>query len=266
MKKSPSDIGEAVGKISLTLILSAVIFFSLQAFIFNPLYVYTSSDVLFSTTPIPEILGIFNDIAYPLGYALCFACVSYSIFKFSLSRSAKPIIILSVAFLLRYVVNYAVSSVAEGGFKFDDIPQSVLIPFGLDMILFVIICAIVCARIKKYYEAYVTVQKANMTLGKKTPSIHEDVFVGQKIISRGNPLHYSAAITGILLSAIKILTRLRYDIAFGLPSGPADTIWMIAYYISDILIAVLVYAASLLIFSYLERKTANTPANYTYHT
>lgn len=265
MKKSPSDIAAASGKISLALILSAVIFFSVQTFILNPLYVYTASNVLFSTTPIPEIIGILNDISYPVGYALCFAAVTYSIFKFSLSRSAKPISILCAAFLLRYVANYVISSIIEGGFKFSEILSAVVLPFGLDMLIFAIILALICVRIKRYYETYEQTLKANITLNKRTPSIHEDVFDEQKLISFKNPLHYSAALTGILLSAVKILTRLRYDISFGAPSGAADVIWMVAYYLSDILIAVLVYAASLLIFSYLEKKTASTPADYKYH-
>lgn len=265
MKKSPADISAASRKITLALILSAVIFFSIQTFILNPLYVYTSSNVVFSTTPIPEIIEIFNDISYPLGYALCFASVTYFIFKFSHTRSAKPIVILSVAFLLRYVANYVLSSIIEGGFRFSDFPASVLLPFGLDMLLFAIICIAVCVRIRRYYVAYESTLKANVTLSKKTPTIHEDVFEGAKLISLKNPLHYSAALTGVLLSAAKILTRIRYDLAHGAPSGAVDTVWMVVYYVSDLLIAVLVYAASLLLFSYLEKKTADTPADYKYH-
>ena len=266
MRKSPSDIRAAEKKISLTLIVCAAVFFSAQAFILNPLYVYTSSDVLFSNTPLPEIIGILNDISYPLGYALCFAAVTYSIFKFSFARSKRPIIILSLAFFLRYVANYIIASITDGGFRFSDIPSSVLLPFGLDMLLFAIICAIVYTRIKNYYKDYVLMQKANITLGNKTPSVHEDVFVDQKIISLKNPLHYSAALTGAVLAITKILTRIRFDLSVGAPTTLADTIWMIAYYLSDIMIAALVYAASLLIFSYLERKTADTPTDYTYHT
>lgn len=265
MKKSPADIMAASRKINLALILSAVIFFSIQTFILNPLYVYTSSNVVFSTTPIPEIIGIFNDISYPLGYALCFASVIYSIFKFSHTRSKKQIIALSVAFLLRYVANYVISSIIEGGFRFSDIPASILLPFGLDMLLFAIICVVVCVRIRRYYEAYEHTLKANVILNKKTPTVHEDVFEGERLISLKNPLHFSAFLTGALLAAAKILTRVRYDLAHGAPLGAADTIWMIVYYLSDILIAVLVYAASLLLFSYLEKKTADTPADYKYH-
>ena len=96
MRKSPADISAATKKISLTLIVCAAIFFSLQTFILNPLYVYTSSDVLFSTTPLPEIIGILNDVSYPLGYALCFASVTYSIFKFSFARSKRPIYVAAI--------------------------------------------------------------------------------------------------------------------------------------------------------------------------
>ena len=81
MRKSPEDIRSAEKKISRMLILYAALFFSLQAFILNPLYVFTSSDVRFAITPMPEIIGILNDISYPLGYALSFAAVTYSIFK-----------------------------------------------------------------------------------------------------------------------------------------------------------------------------------------
>lgn len=265
MRKTPTNIDSATRKISLALIFSAAIFFSLQAFILNPLYVYTSSNVLFSTTPIPEIIGILNDISYPLGYALCFACVTYSIFKFSLYRAKKQIIILSAAFLLRYVANYVISSIIDGGFRFAEIPAAVILPFGLDMLLFAVVCIIVRARIKRYYETYEQALKANIILNKKAPSVYEDIFENQKIISFKNPLHYSAALTGILLSATKILTRIRFDIAYGAPSGVADTIWMIAYYISDLLIVALVYAASLLLFAFLEKKTKDTPADLKYH-
>ena len=69
MKKAPEKNKTPQNRISTTLILCVIILFSLQTFIINPLYVYTSSDVVFATTPLPEIIEILGDIVDPIAYS-----------------------------------------------------------------------------------------------------------------------------------------------------------------------------------------------------
>ena len=253
MKKAPISERIAQKRICTTLVVLALAFFFLQTVIINPLYVYTSSDILFAVTPIPEILDILGDIIDPIGYALCFAAVSYSIFKFSASRSAKPIVILCVVFFVKWMVNYAISSIADGAITISDIKYPILY-FALDMIIFMAICIASSKSSGRYHERRAEIQKSNSVLGKKTPTIHEEIFEGDKLISLKNPLHFSAFFTGALLSAVKIATRVIFDIKLGGPTSLGDALWMITYYASDVLILVLVYATSLMLFSYFEKR------------
>ncbi len=253
MKKAPISERIAQKRICTALVILALAFFFLQTFIINPLYVYTSSDVVFAVTPIPEILDIIGDIADPVGYALCFAAVVYSVFKFSVSRSTKPIVILCVTFFIKWMANYAVSSIADGMITLSDIKYPIIY-FIFDMLIFTAVCIAASVKSKRYHEQRAEIQKSNSVLGKRTPSVHEEIFEGKKILSFKNPLHFSAFFTGALLSAVKILTRIIYDINLGAPTSVGDALWMITYYASDVLILVLVYAVSLLLFSYFEKR------------
>ncbi|MBO5683240.1 MAG: hypothetical protein J6S10_04585 [Clostridia bacterium] len=253
MKKAPISERISQKRICTALVVLALAFFFLQTFIINPLYVYTSSDVLFAVTPIPEILDILGDIIDPIGYALCFAAVSYSIFKFSAARSAKPIAILCVAFFIKWMVNYAISSIADGAITLSDIKYPILY-FIFDMLIFIAVCIATSTVSKRYHERRAEIQKSNSVLGKRTPSVHEEIFEGDKLISLKNPLHFSAFFAGALLSLVKIATRVIFDIKLGAPTSVGDALWMITYYASDLLILVLVYAASLMLFSYFEKR------------
>ena len=53
---------------------------------------------------------------------------------------------------------------------------------------------------------------------------------------------------GILMGSVHMLTRIIYDIFYGLPTTLADMLWMITYYLSDIVTAFIMYVVALFIF------------------
>ncbi len=243
-----------------TLLISSAVFLVLSSIILTPLYIYACSDVVYATTAIPEILEIVIDIVDVMAYAVCFSVIIYSIFKFSLKSSVRLILVYCAYVFLKYLANLVISSIVDGVFSPSDVIY-VLIYLALDIILLALILTIAIAFMRRYYENRSVIEKANNTLEKKTPSVHEDLFAAKKFFSPKNPLQCAALVTGIILSAAKILSRIRYDIYIGAPTSLADTMWMIAYYASDILIAIIVYAISLYMFAHFEAKEQGDKGN-----
>lgn len=236
-----------------TLIVTTAILFSLSCFVLSPLYTYMCADILFAATAMPEIIEIIIDITDIVTYALCFATIVYSIFKFSLKGSVSMLVSYGIAVFLKYSANLVVTFIFDGSVS----PSSavyVLLYFALDMIILLTVALSTASIFRKYNEKRNITKKANNALGKATPSIEEELFGGNKLFVRANPLHRSALLTGIVLSAIKIVTRILFDIAYGAPTTLADALWMIAYYVSDILIAVIVYAISVYMFTHFNSK------------
>ncbi len=249
-----SNINEKGRKrLLLTLLISSAVFLVLSSLILTPLYIYTCSDVVYLKTVLPEILEIIIDIVDVAAYAVCFATIIYSIFKFSFKKSTGLIFIYCGYVFLKYLVNLVISSVVDGVFSPSDIIY-VVIYFALDIIIFSIILLISNIFLRRYYERRATVEKANNTLGKKTDSVYDELFAVKKFFSPKNPLQCAALVTGMILSAAKLLSRIRYDIFYGAPTSLADGMWMLTYYVSDILIALIVYAISVYMFAHFEGK------------
>ena len=249
-----STISDNISKRLLrTLVATAALLFSLYCFILAPLYTYMSADVLFSVTVIPEIIKIIMDIIDVLSYSLCFSTIIYSIYKFSLSGSVRLMIVYCAAVLLKYAANVGATFIFDGKVSLET-ASYVVVYFTLDAAILLTVALIAAGIFKKYKENRAYLKKANNALGKATPSVEDELFGGSKLFVRSNPLHRSALWTGIILSLIKILSRLLFDIAYGAPSSAADALWMITYYISDILITVIVYAISLYLFTHFHSK------------
>lgn len=254
MNTNPNFKSENIRKrLLITLLISSAAFLVLSSLILTPLYIQACSDVLYATTVIPELLEIVIDIVDVAAYSVCFATVIYSIFKFSFKRSVGLILLYCAYVFLKYLSNLVISSVVEGRFSPSDVIY-VLIYFALDIFIFSVILLISFTFVRKYYEKREVIEKANKTLGQRTATVYEELFAAKKFFSPKNPLHCSALLTGIILSAAKILSRIRYDIYIGAPTSLADAMWMVAYYVSDILIAVIVYVISTYMFVRFEEN------------
>ena len=243
------DINNTKKRLMRTLVAVTVLLFSLSCFILAPLYTYMCADILFAATAMPDIIKLLIDIIDVISYALCFSTIIYSIFKFSLVGSVRIIIIYCVAVFLKYAANLGITLIFDGKVSAETVVY-VLAYFALDSIILLAIALITASTFKKYNERRAITKKANNAIGKATLSVEDELFGGNRLFVLSNPLHRSALFTGIILSAIKIVSRILFDIAYGAPKTLSDALWMIAYYISDILIAIIVYAISLYMFTH----------------
>ena len=136
--------------------------------------------------------------------------------------------------------------VFDGALEISDL-SSILIYYALDMIWLTVITLWANSIFRKYYEKRASVGKAaanlSITLGEEY-----NVFPFKRFIDKNNPLQRSALVMGILMGAVHMLTRIVYDLFIGLPSSLVDALWMITYYISDIITAFIMYVIALFMF------------------
>ena len=66
--------------------------------------------------------------------------------------------------------------------------------------------------------------------------------------------------TGIILSAVKIVSRIIYDLSYGAPDNAKEILTMVIYYFSDVLICVIFYALCWLLFSTLYKRDKSLTA------
>lgn len=233
-------------RLARTLAIWTAILFSAYCFILAPLYTYMSSDIIFAVTVIPEILDFIMGVVDVVAYAICFSIITYSIFKLSFKASGSIMAVFCAAVFLKYSANLIVTLITDKTISYNDI-ASVLLFFSLDVILMFIIASISNSIIKKYYEKRSIIAKASAQLG--TPCENStDTFLFKKTFSKDNPLQLSALIFSAIMSLVKISTRIIYDLFIGLPDSLPETMWMITYYLSDLLIIVIMYVVALFVF------------------
>jgi hypothetical protein len=80
-----------------------------------------------------------------------------------------------------------------------------------------------------------------------------------KLLYFKEPFNRAILSIGIVLSAIKIVTRLLYDISYGTPSSLVEILWMVFYYSLDMLICPIVYLVSFIITVKHEKRFYTKP-------
>ena len=242
-------------RVMLTFALPTLILFALSSFLIKPLYIGASSDVIYTDTVLVPILEILITIVDNLAYAVCFAGIIYSIFKFTLKKSFGAISVSFGIFFFKYLSAFVMDSLSYGYIETTDILLNLLY-LAIDTVKLLLIVFLSNGAIKRYYKNRAESEKAHAVLGKRLVGIKEELFDKKAILSFSNPLHCSAFISAIVILSTEIISETRYYIVMGFFNSFASAMWMLTDYISDIIIATVIYALSLLIFSHFYKKDA----------
>ena len=235
---------------NLIMIISCAVIFSLIIFALTPLYVHVASDIVISVTFIPLAVELVLDILDILAFVICYSLIIYSAVT---RHSAKTFTLCGIyisACLVRRIATLIMTFITDGVIGGNDI-LSVVVYFLLEAAQAVIVTAIASGAAKKYHKRAAEMEKAARRVGDS--SNYKNLEFTQ-VYSKNNPLQSSALKVGILLSAVKILTRVIYDISYGAPTSASEVLTMVIYYFSDMLICVVFYALCWLIFSKLYKR------------
>lgn len=225
-------------RLRLSVMLTTLVLFGLSCFLLSPLYVSLCSNILYRDGFLAHLINFINNVFYIAVYAVCFSAFIYSVYKCGTKRSFSLVAVYCAAVLLRYIANVVVQTFIDGVFPAFEELRPAILGFIFDLItaFAVILIAHLCLK--------------NINTGKSNISC----LPFEKLYLSANPLQKSSLFTGILLASIKVLTRVIYDVGYGAPTGILDLLRMIVYYLSDVLICVIIYLASLLLIMYFDKK------------
>lgn len=205
-------------RLSAYLLVTSAVTFALISLVFSPITSILSNNIVYAYTLLPDILIFFTDLLNLLALSGCFSIIIYSVLKLGMTSSASLIVTYISAVFLKYTADMTVSYLL-----FNSIDPSVIMSYAASFIVDFIIVLIIA-------------------------------FIAYSSHRKGTSPKITAVRSGIVISLSKVIARVIYDISYGPPEDLTDLLWMITYYLSDMLVGVIFVLLSLLIFKYLSKK------------
>ena len=238
---------KAKKSILLTSAMSTILLFAVCAFLIKPVYISMNSNVLYNNTALMPIFQTVILVLENLAYAICFASAIYSIFRFSLKGALPTLFISASTLLFKSLCNLLTYFITIGYFDLGDM-LIYLRDFSIDLIKLVCVVLLSLFFIKRFHK-----RQADASQG--TELVYDELFSKKIVPSRRNPLSLSAIVSALIILSTELIAETSYYIAYGF------FITMIFDYITDILIALMIYTVSLYIFSHFHAKEQRVSIN-----
>ena len=225
------------------------------------LYNLTNSNIVYYVTVIPDILNVLIDLSETFVFAVAFSLLFYSAFCGKNFCEAGTVFgIFLGASVIRRLGDLCVALLLFGVLDTADIIDNVIF-FILDALLGTIALLVAQRRSTSIRRETAQADSASSLFGdtvpNDTPTDIAKLYPFKKTVGKENPLQCCSLIMGIVLSAERILFRLLFDIGYGAPDSFGEIILMIVFYASDLLIGIIFYCVSMLIYHQLFREKKN---------
>ena len=236
----------------------AILIFSLcafQAIVLNPLYLWISSDTLLAN----EIVLLGFDILFSLlNLSFYWIALAFLLF-FSVRFSSKAVLSSFGIYIAAVVFRYAaelLSGYMILGFPLlsDFLTDAVYL--GIDVLLDLVIWAVAFGLSVLLLRTCIKREKGAgySLLTKHVPF--------EKLVDFKNPISRAMAVLALVPSSVQILYRIRYDIYLGAPADVIDLLWMILYYVSDLLTVLIGYLLIRVLIDHLSLKEIKSKILY----
>ena len=245
----------------LTMLIGCGGLFVLLSFGFGFAYLFCNNNIILFQSILPDVIDIVREITEILVWALALTLISYAIF-FRLPKSIIQCLcfLLIGLLLLHRIFELVMVLIVYGSLDlYNDILENIFYLIG-DLLLVLITYLLASSTAKAYYRRRAIKTKAK-SLFENDTSIdvtQEDFYPFKKIFDKANPLQVCLLKIAILFSAIKLLSRLLFDIGVGAPDGFGEFLIMFAYYLSDLIFGIVFYVLAILIFHRLFAKINKT--------
>ena len=215
-------------------------FITLSSLVFSAIYIILCaaynlilSDIVYSASLLPIAVELLVSLCDLAAYGVCFSILIYSIYCSGVKSSLPIFLIYSGVLLVENLLNITLEHVIFGtGWQLDGLIYVLIIW------LFELLLALAVLLIARF--------------SLKNKKVKDITF--NKLYSNENPLQLASLIVAVLISAIKVTSRLIFDIGYGAPADILDLLWMLAAYSSDIISGVIVYIVSILVIKKLYNK------------
>ncbi len=231
----------------------AVFIFALTLFyaaVCTPLFLFFSSNILFDGSVLPLLWDVLMGACNYLFYWGSFAFLLFLGARYSLGQCRAFFMIYAGAVLFRYTANLLAGYIVMGlptwsTFASSDLPY-LLFDIAMDLVLMAIAAVIFHSIVDK--TPLRIAAEGDMMQTEVTECSRVRLWCNsQGLYDKNNALHRTAVWYGVIPAAVQMLSRIIYDISYGAPTSGIDLMWMIVYYVSDILCAFIGYLVILLL-------------------
>ncbi len=212
------------------------------------IYVICCSDIVLMYTAWPEVLEILTNILECAIYGIAYAYLIYATYKFPDGGLSPFVLVYFSSVLFKYIANYLVTWITDTGMSASYLIENlsyILIYTAMELAQAGLVLLITYFTMRTYHRFISRqIQIAKNIPGGQEITTRTYVFPITKLFSLQNPLQKCAFLSGAMVSAFKIVSRLIYDISYGWPTSVVDALWMITYYMFDLFVG---FAVCLLI-------------------
>ena len=241
----------------LFLIPSSLLLYALYSYLLRPLYNVCVADVMFAEAPRIYVVYLLDFLSRLIDYGafcLSLAVLPYMILRFGMRRTIGPAAGCVVCSLFKYMSNLLMTWVFNRFSTLNSysLPRdlgSVAFQTLLDALTIAIVCLVACLLLrKKKVSLLMEHQEIDGAYPGRALS-----FPYRKLFCFRNPLQTAALVGGGIVSLTAIVGRVMYDTLYGAPSSSAEVISMVAHYLGDLMLGLIVYMVILLIQLQLDR-------------
>ncbi|MBQ8850290.1 MAG: hypothetical protein IJ011_08180 [Clostridia bacterium] len=213
-----------------------------------------SSDILYLDTVFPDITATAQSVFEVIAMSVGFSIIAVAFF---MGHKKTPyILIYAGATVYRRLLAVAITLLINGALELDDLLMSLSVLI-LDVALLGVAAIISHIFSKKYRKKLAMEQNASVLFDSKAPKTDiASIYPFKKIYGKDNLLQGCLLSLGILLSAVKIISR---TLALFI-TAPDSILMTVGGYAGDILIVVISYAVSCLLLSWLYGKNEKRKA------
>ena len=228
----------------------------LYAAVCTPLEIWFNSDIVLTKTALPLVWDTVMTLMHYLFYWLSFAYLLWSVGRFSLRQSRGILVTYAIAVAARYFIGMIAGYVVNGFPTAEEFFSEVLLYLLLDIFLDLVFMGLAV------WIAYEILNKP--WRGMTPPPSLERLPVCrwmpfETLLSFSNGMQRANLFLAAIPAVTQMVYRAIYDIAFyGVARDLADLLWMISYYLADVISLFVGYFVMLLFLNklYLQEEKA----------
>lgn len=191
----------------------------------TPIYHMINSNVLLSGSLPSLLLDFLMDLLNQLFYWGAFAVLIYTACRHGIEQCNWFVGIYSAIVLFRYIANLLAGYIMVGFPKLSDFFKNDFGSLVFDTVLDILLLGIVF---------WILRSMLSKSKGRGEP-LMQSVFPLKRIFTIGNPVQKSVFFAAVLPAAVRVLSRIIFDLFYGAPTDLLDLLWMTTYYLLDLL-------------------------------
>jgi hypothetical protein len=209
------------------------------------LYTQASTNVLFMDGWLPFIMRLVLELIDVAVFASAYFCIIYAFFRMSPKKALLfPVFYIALT-LFRRAMSLLIEFITSGYIGSEDL-LSLGLYYFFDIIQLIIVVLIVAYEARKCSRFINEYKQAGLDAPKFLPFT--------SVFNKNNPLQTCSFKLAIMISGIKIVTRIISDLYYGAPESLAEGLIMLAYYSADLLNGVIFYTILWFLFSHINKK------------